>query len=221
MRLSDRLKTITMMVSKNSKIADIGTDHGQVPIFLSENKISDYIVCSDISEPSLLKSKEIVKNFTNIYPRLGDGLNVLFENEVDEIIIAGMGGYLIVKILEENLNIVKNLKSIILQPMQASEYLREYLYSKYKFLEEKVVYEDSRYFEIIQVVYTGEETTVDEIFYEIPKLSYERKDIACLDFIEYKIQKNKEIIKSIKKSNSYINKIENLESKNFNLERLL
>ena len=85
----------------------------------------------------------------------------------------------------------------------------------------KVVYEDSKYFEIIQVVYSGEETVVDEIFYEIPKLSYERKDIACLDFIEHKIQKNKEIIRNVKKSNSDSNKVETLESKNFNLERLL
>ncbi|WP_455257718.1 tRNA (adenine(22)-N(1))-methyltransferase [Peptoniphilus asaccharolyticus] len=221
MRLSNRLETIAMMVSKNSKVADIGTDHGQVPIFLSENNISNYIVCSDISEPSLRKSEEIVKSFNNIYPRLGDGLNVLEKNEVDEVIIAGMGGHLIVKILEENLEIIRNLKSLILQPMQGTEYLREYLYEKYKFIDEKIVYEDSRYFEIIQVVYTGEKTSVDEIYFEIPKVSYDKKEKICTEFINHKIQKNKDIIENIKKSKTENNKIDFIKSKNDRLQRLL
>lgn len=221
MRLSKRLETIANMVSINSKVADIGTDHGQVPIFLCENKISNYVVCSDISEMSLMKSKEEVARFNQIHPRLGDGLNVIEIGEVDEVIIAGMGGHLIVKILEENLEIVKNLKGIILQPMQASDYLRQYLYTKYNFIDEKIVYEDDRYFELIKVKFSNEYHKIDEIFYTIPKITVDRKDEEALNFIKHLIKTKKEIIYKISNSEKGQNKKAILFKQIKKLEELL
>lgn len=221
MKLSCRLETIAKMVLKDSRVADIGTDHGLVPIFLSENKISEYIICSDISKSSLMKSEHILVDYPNIHPRLGDGLNVIKKDEVDEVIIAGMGGVLISNILEENIEIVKNLKGIILQPMQASNFLRKYLYEKYTILEEKVVYEDDRFFEIIKVVYTGEKTIVDEIFYSIPKISYKRKDKQTIDLIKFKMQTNKKIINELSDSEASNDKKIKLQKEIDDLERLL
>lgn len=210
MKISNRLKEIAFLVSKNSKIADIGTDHGLVPIFLSQNNISNYIVCSDISEPSLMKNYETLKYYPEIHLRLGNGLSVLEKDEVDEVIIAGMGGLLIIELLEAEIDIVKNLKSVILQPMQASDKLRKYLREKYKIIDEKVVFEDDRFFEIIKAEYTGKKEEVDEIFNIVPKISFERRDEVTMEFIKKRIASDREIIEKIASSKSSEEKKKNL-----------
>ncbi|EFI42372.1 MULTISPECIES: class I SAM-dependent methyltransferase [Peptoniphilus] len=226
--ISNRLKKISEYVDRNSKVADIGTDHGFVPAFLVSNNISDYVVCSDISFSSLKKSVELVKklNYSDkIFPRLGSGLEVVEDGEVDTVIIAGMGGNLIVDLLHKEISKVKNLKKLILQPMQGQEFLRKYLYcTGYEILDENIVYEDEKFFEIIVVKYTGIRTEVNEIYYEIPKLMYERKENILKLFLENKIKYNKSIIKILKEGSNtdrVLNRISKLESKNKSYEELL
>ena len=102
--MSSRLEKIVEFVDNNSIVADIGTDHGLVPIYLSKNKIAKRIIGIDVSEKSLLKLKLKIENnmkYQNIYPIVSDGLKALKPFEVDTIIISGMGGLLISKILSE------------------------------------------------------------------------------------------------------------------------
>ena len=94
--ITPRLKAIINNVTC-PKIADIGTDHAYIPIFLTEKNLADKIIATDINEGPLNVAREnIDKKGLNIETRLGGGLSVITAGEIDEIIIAGMGGILII-----------------------------------------------------------------------------------------------------------------------------
>ena len=117
-------------VEKNSRVADIGTDHGYLAIELAKKNISDFIVASDKNfGPVQAAKKNIsVAGFEKIIDvRQGDGLKVLRENEVDTICIAGMGGNLICKILNDAPKILSTTENLILQPMNATEKIFEWI----------------------------------------------------------------------------------------------
>ena len=98
MKLTDRLLKIANLVTKGKKIADIGTDHGYIPVYLLNKGYIDFAILADVNKGPLenAKSEVIHNNLTDkVDLRLGSGIEVLNENEVDEVIIAGMGGILI------------------------------------------------------------------------------------------------------------------------------
>ena len=161
MDISKRLLTIANLVEKNSIVADIGTDHGFVPFYLLENNIADKVYLSDISKDCLNKAVEL---FDGRYKGkcdfiLSDGLKE-FETKdikVDTVIIAGMGGELISNILEQSLEYVKNIDTLILQPVQAPELLRQYLIeNKFEIIDE-IILRDKKFYEIIVAKYSGVE----------------------------------------------------------------
>ena len=143
MNLSERLQTIANFVPKNSVVADIGTDHGYIPIYLIENNISKKVIATDISKNSLEKAIENVNiyNYENkIDTRHGNGLETIKEYEVDTVIIAGMGGILIKDILDKSWSKRDSITNFILQPNIATSELRKYLIEKnFEILDEKLV----------------------------------------------------------------------------------
>ncbi|WP_406242265.1 tRNA (adenine(22)-N(1))-methyltransferase [Tissierella carlieri] len=153
MKLSERLLTLANLVPKNSIVADIGTDHGYIPAYLIENKISKKVIGTDISKGSLDKIIEYVKELgfeDKIDSRLGDGLEVIKPYEVDTVIIAGMGGLLIRDILEKHKEISNSIIDFILQPMVAAKELRQYLIeNNFEIIKEELVKEENKYYEII------------------------------------------------------------------------
>lgn len=157
MKLTPRLNLISELVSKGSKIADIGTDHGYIPISLLMNKKIEYAILSDINKGPLENAnKEVIRNnmkdMTSL--RLGSGLETINVGEVDEVIIAGMGGILISEIIEKKYDLSKKFNKLILQPMQASEELRKYLFDKnFEILDECFVREEHRIYEVIVAKY--------------------------------------------------------------------
>lgn len=205
MRLSPRLKTIADLVTENSIVADIGTDHGYIPVYLIENNICQKVIASDINSGPLQSAKNFIssKNLLDkIDLRLGNGIETLKINEVDTCIIAGMGGMLISEILDNNKKIAKSIKRFILQPMVASDELRKYLYkNNYKIVNEKLSKEDERYYEII-VVEHGNDKIEDEIYFEIGKKLIDNKDPLLLKFIEKKLKKYELISKNIQANSS-------------------
>lgn len=193
MELSIRLNEIVSMIETCESIIDVGTDHGYVPIYLVKNGITKKAIASDINKGPVEKAKNnIVVNNTQgqIRCRLGSGLSTVKKGEVQIAIIAGMGGNLIRDILENDLDIVKELKYMVLQPVQNAEVLREYLYSSgYDILDEKICYDDGKFYEIIKTKYNSKPLVLDSIYYEISKILLEKKQLVMKNFIEYKLQK--------------------------------
>lgn len=216
--LSKRLGAIVGFIDKNKKVADIGTDHGFVPNFIVNEEISDFVISSDISKNSLLKSVELTKEYKNedkIINRIGPGLEVLSISEVDIAIIAGMGGLLISEIIKDSWDIAINLDKLILQPMQAKKELREFLVNNgFEIIDEKIVFEDRKYFEIIVAKYTGKNIEKENIFFEVPEIPYNRRDEIIYSYLENRIEYNKMLIDNLKKScdlNKVDNKIKEVE----------
>ena len=134
MKLTDRLLKIADLVTKGKKIADIGTDHGYIPVYLLNKGHVDFAILADVNKGPLENARSEVRhnNLTDkVDLRLGSGIEVLNENEVDEVIIAGMGGILISELLEAKKSVAHNLDKLILQPMQAQDELRKYLLNNF------------------------------------------------------------------------------------------
>ena len=100
--LSKRLNAVASLVESGSSVADVGTDHGYIPVYLVENKISPFVVAMDINEKPLASCKSLVKNegFEDvILTRLSNGLEKLERGESETDINAGNGEEIIVEIL--------------------------------------------------------------------------------------------------------------------------
>lgn len=159
-KISNRLKKCADLVSCGSKIADIGTDHAYIPIYLMlQRKISHAIAC-DIGEGPLKNAEKNIKNYgfeNNIEARLSDGFSNIKENEADEIIIAGMGGNMISNILNNCPWKNKFKKRFILNPMKYEEKLHEFLFSNgYEIQNEIAVKCSGKSYLIIDAHFTGE-----------------------------------------------------------------
>lgn len=209
MKLTNRLLKIASLVSRNKRLADIGTDHGYIPLYLLNKRIIDVAILADINEGPLENARsEVKKNGLDdkVDLRLGSGIEVLKKGEVDEIIIAGMGGILIGELLEANKDVSHSVDKLILQPMQAQEKLRQYLLNNgYEILDECLEKEDFRFYEIIVAKYSGKNTQIDDnIYYEVGKKLIENKDKLLPEFIDNKIKKYNNIISRLADKDSKV-----------------
>lgn len=202
MELSLRLKTIASMVDKCECVADIGTDHGYIPIYLIKNEVCDRAIASDINKGPVEKAKfnvRIEDLQDKVDCRLGAGLSTLKKGEAQGLVIAGMGGNLIRDIIEENIDIFKEAEFAILQPVQNPEVLREYIYSKgYKIIDEELCIDENKFYEIIKIKYDNNAQSVDSIFYEVGEKLLSKNHRLVKNFIEYKIERCEKIFNSIK-----------------------
>ncbi len=223
MKLTDRLLKIASLVTEKT-VADIGTDHGYIPIhLLNENKV-DFAILADVNKGPLMNAKgEVDRNNLGekVDLRLGSGLEVLEKGEVSEVIIAGMGGSLISKLLENKLEVSQSVNKLILQPMQSQETLRKYLLNNgFEILDEVLVKEDFRVYEIICTKYTGKNTKVDEVYYEIGQKLIENKDPLLNELIDKKIEGYKNVIKQIENHEKMAEKLELMKNKIDELQNL-
>ncbi|RDY29438.1 SAM-dependent methyltransferase [Romboutsia weinsteinii] len=224
MKLTDRLLKIASLVTKGKRVADIGTDHGYIPVYLLNKGDVPFAILADVNKGPLENARGEVrynKLLDKVDLRLGSGIEVLEKNEVDEIIIAGMGGILISQLLEAKPEVAHSAGKLILQPMQAQDELRCYLLNNgYEILDEVLVKEDFRIYEIIITKYTGKNTPVeDDIYYEVGKKLIENNDELLKEFIDKKIYKYNAVIEKLEgKSGEGIDK--KREESNVAIEKL-
>lgn len=223
-KLSKRLRAIVNFCDKNKIIADIGTDHGFVPNFLYEEDINRKIIATDISLNSLNKAIEFTElrgNKGKIEHIVCNGLEKI--PPVDQIIIAGMGGILISKILDRDFEKASQAEKLILQPMQQVDYLRKFLYDKgFKILDEKIVFEDNKFFHIIVANYKAIKEEYRDIDLKVSKLLRNRKDKDLIEFLKYLINYNIFIIENIEGSSTRsIYKKNKLREENIELKEIL
>lgn len=200
MKLSKRLLTIAGLVEKNSIVADIGTDHGYIPGYLIENKISKKVIGSDISKGSLEKIIDYVREIgfeQQIEARLGDGLKVIKPYEVDTVIIAGMGGVLIKEILDYDKDVTNSITNFILQPMIGAKELRIYLMENdFEIIKEELVKEENKYYEIIHAR-KGKGYIEKDIYFEIAEELILQKHPVAKDFVENKIMMAEGVLREL------------------------
>ena len=155
MKLSERLQYIADEIQKGETMADIGTDHGFLPLYLLEKRKCPKVIMADISPGSLKKAEinlKLVKPKDCYDLRLGDGIDVLSDGEADVVVIAGMGGLLISDILEWNLHKSRSVRRYILQPRNNPGKLRHWLcLNGFSIMKEGIVREGKFLCEIFTV----------------------------------------------------------------------
>lgn len=126
-KLSKRLQVVANYVSDNAKLVDIGCDHGLLDIYLAKTRKNITIVASDINENALSNAISNIKKYKleNIISyRISNGLDNILKEEIDTIVISGMGAHTIVGILYKNMQKLKYVKDIIVQSNNNIDFLR-------------------------------------------------------------------------------------------------
>ena len=207
--LSKRLNEIIDLVLPGESLADIGTDHGLVPLELLKQERVKNVIITDINQKPLNKAINLLSQngFENQMDfRLGNGIEPLQNSEVSQVIIAGMGGDTIANILAQNLNKSHSLKRYILQPMTRSEKLREFLVKNQFKIDQELIIEDKksqkdRFFNIL-IVSNGVSHQLSEnelIFGQMDKI---RQDSDFKNYIKYQLSQYANRLEKMKNSNS-------------------
>ena len=175
MQLSQRLSSVASMVTAGNCLADVGTDHGYVPIYLYERKIIPHAIAMDINKGPLERAAlHIAESGMKeaIETRLSDGLTALKPGEADSVVIAGMGGPLIIRILSAHPEVTESLKELILQPQSEISEVRIWLYEQgYEIVEEHMIFEDGKYYPMFKAVKNPEAEKLTNLEYKYGKIS--------------------------------------------------
>ena len=198
--LKERLAEIAKLVKKGDRVADIGTDHAYLPIFLRQQEISPAVLACDIRALPLKSAMKNVREIgvTGIGFRLCDGLSGVEKSEVDTVVIAGMGGECIAGILARSWA-ENSKKRFLLQPLNSPEELRRYLCERYTLISETAVI-DGRPYTIMEVL--AEKCPIEdkEKFIYCGKLNPEkREDKEFLSKQYARLKKCADSIKSVPK----------------------
>lgn len=155
MELSRRLQAVADLVTAQDTIADIGTDHAYIPIYLIEQGIVPSAVAMDVNRGPLERAAEHVMEHgfsDKISLRLSDGMEKLKAEEVRTAVLAGMGGGLMCRILREHWDITLSLNECILQPQSEAAKVRAFLLEEgFLFIQEDMVYEEGKYYPMMKV----------------------------------------------------------------------
>ncbi len=210
-RLSGRMQAVADMVISGGIVADIGCDHAFVSIYLIENNIATRVIASDVRRgPVSIAEKNVAsKNMSDrIDVRFGNGLATLGAGEADTIIIAGLGGMLMLDILKAGREIVDKCMQLILQPQSDVDKVRRYIYERgYLTADEKLLTDAGKYYNILDVRpdkacarYDGD---VD-LYHKFGKCLLEHADGTLYDIMKKQYYTNKKIL----------SKLENIDTEN-------
>ena len=159
MLLSDRMQAVVGLINACDCIADVGCDHGYVAIELIRRGVCKHVIAMDINQGPLECAKGNIKAYemvNYIETRLSDGVQALIKGEADGIICAGMGGKLIISILEQGKEVVSQMKQLVLQPQSEVSEVRSYLRENgYIIDKEDMIFEDGKYYPMMRVIPCG------------------------------------------------------------------
>ncbi len=219
-KLTQRLSAAASLVKGGGIVADIGTDHGYLPIYLIQSGKIEKAIAADIGKMPLENARKSVAQYElsdRIELRLSDGLNSFKENEVDEIVFAGMGGTLIAEKLKETPWIKNEKLHFVFQPQSRAEDLREFLFANgFEIGEEIATREGNRFYIAFDAFYTGnisEFTSADCFLGRLPKTEdakiHIKKQINRLqkryDALCEKGETDQELFETIQKLKDFIN----------------
>jgi ribosomal protein L11 methyltransferase (prmA) len=197
MKLSKRLQTIADFVKKGAVVADIGTDHAHIPIYLIKNNIISKAYACDINAGPLEKAKENINYYgiKNIELRLSNGLEKLKTDEADTFIIAGMGGELIIDILDRGQGFFDKKNTFILSPHTKIEEVRNYLLRKgLKILKEDMCIDEGKFYTVMEAVYIGKTFSYTKGELLFGKYLIDNKNTVLFEYLKKEKQKYLNII---------------------------
>lgn len=203
--LSKRLQAVADMVTPGLLVADVGCDHAYVSIYLVESNIASGVIAMDVKKGPLeialhnIKSSGLERQIT---VRLSDGLSKLNQGEAEAVVIAGMGGSLMIRILEEGKQRVAEQKELILQPQSEIHKVREYLHQiGYKIVKEQMLIDMEKYYTLMKAV-PGKEQYDNTAEYYYGKKLLEEKDPVLKTYLEKEASMVDALVKKLEKEST-------------------
>lgn len=180
--ISERLKCVASLVNKGARVADIGTDHAYLPIYLVQNEISNKVYACDVRKEPLRRAKLHIDEYglsDKITTQLCDGLKGINKGDVDTVTICGMGGKLMKNILKAGIDKLGDNTQLVLSAQSELRDFRKYLLETgIDIKSEHMLLEDGKYYFIFDCVYN----TQDEYYLNVTNIQqnniYEHAAVA-------------------------------------------
>ncbi len=188
-QLSKRLLAAAGMVTKGNIVADIGCDHAYTSIYLCQAGIAPKVIAMDVNKGPLVGARTHVEEAglaSQIDIRLSDGLQKLTPGEADTVLLCGMGGLLMIKILSDFPEATASLKELVLQPQSEVGEARMFLHKQgYEITKEHMLKEDGKFYVMMRAVKsTAPQAYETECDYLYGKLLIEEKNEVLLEYLE-------------------------------------
>ncbi len=202
-QISRRLQSVAGFVKVGKTLADVGCDHGYIPIYLLQKKKIEKAIAMDINQGPLMRAQEHIREWgleNYIDTRLSDGVDALKPNEAESVVIAGMGGPLMEKILTEGDSVLRTVKELVLQPQSEIGYFRKFLGENgYCITHEEMILEDGKYYPIMRVIHGKMEDQTEAEYLYGKKLLQDRNPVLK-EFLEREQEKAEELLEKLKNS---------------------
>ena len=198
-QLSERLTAIADMVTEGNRLVDVGCDHGYLPVYLMLQHKIPGAIATDVGKGPLARAQEHIAQYrmeSYIETRLCNGLSEIRPGEGDTLVIAGMGGPLMERILNEGRHALPGFQELILQPQSDIPHFRRFVMQNgYQIIQEEMILEDGKFYPIMKVVqHEGEQPAVwsreEEMF---GRLLLERKHPVLKLYLERELRIRSEI----------------------------
>ena len=204
-QLSKRLSAIGEMVTEGNRLVDVGCDHGYLPVYLVMNHRIPGAIAADVGKGPLERAREHICRYhmqNYIETRLCDGLSGISVGEGDTLVIAGMGGPLMEKILSYNPEVRDSFQELILQPQSDIPHFRHFLMSNgYRITEEKMILEDSKFYPMMKAIRDQKRneswTPLEEMF---GKYLLQEKNPVLQQFLQRELRIRQNILTKLQKA---------------------
>lgn len=208
MKLSKRLETIAEMVpetAKDSCVADVGTDHGFVPIWLLTHGRAARALAMDVRKGPLLRAEEHVQQYglgDRIETRLSDGLEKLQPGEAQTVVIAGMGGELMLRILRDGGHVRENIRHWVLSPQSELGQFRHGLEELGLAVRRETMLEEEGKYYTVMLVEAGQMHYEHEYQYQYGAYLLKEKSPVLKEFLEREQRQYRQILARLEEQQS-------------------
>ena len=207
MRLTPRLQAIADKVPPGSVVADIGSDHAYIPLYLLTHRLVTHVIVSDNKRGPLQAARDTLELFNCAKAadlRLGDGLSVLHpEDKVSAVVLAGMGGETICSILGRGQGILAPGMRLILQAMTDTGLVRSWLVENgFSIVEEDIAQEGDSFYEIVVAQKDGQVKEYDPHLLAVGPLLVAQRHPLLKPMLEQRVKRLRRAAANAGKSSS-------------------
>ncbi|MEY8390244.1 class I SAM-dependent methyltransferase [Lachnospiraceae bacterium 45-W7] len=203
LQLSKRLQAVASLVGEAEVLADVGTDHGYIPVYLLASGKVKRGIAMDINQGPLMRARTHIRQYgvdEMMETRLSDGLAALEPGEADVIVIAGMGGSLMMRILSQGEASAHAARRLVLQPQSEIYAFRTSLLEQgYEIEAEEMVYEEGKYYSMMAAEYVGMEgkaaqsESLSETELKYGPLLIEKRHPVLRQYLQYQWEQKEKI----------------------------
>lgn len=203
--LDTRLFAAAELLGTGNTLADIGSDHAFLPIYMLKNQRIAHAIITDINDMPLKNSMDHVnqyrmQNYCEF--RKGSGLEIINDGDADLISICGMGGDLIATIIKNGIDTAKSAEKLVLQPMTNHALLRKNITEMgFRIIDEKMIRDRHLFYQIFSVKKGDEKQYKNEIDFEFSPLLRYNKDETMREYIQFQLRVQRKIFAQLQENN--------------------